>query len=61
MVECIILYRLAGNVHAVMTIASGEDRIFIFSDLDAAVTYANSNSLFKSGQADYQIVELDEL
>jgi len=57
--ECVILYRVNGGRVAV--VAEPEGEIAVYPHLDAAVDYAESNKLFQSGQADYQIVELDEL
>lgn len=60
--ECVILYRLAGTVHAVLQTAPGEDdRIAVYPNMDAAISYTDTNKLFQSGQADWQIVELDQL
>jgi hypothetical protein len=60
---CVILFRVNGGpVMAVMECTpENEYRILEYPNLDAAITYADANKLFRSGQADYQIVELDEL
>lgn len=61
--NCCILYRVGiGRLQFVYdgTDESGE-HIAEFPHMDAAVAYADANKLFQSGQADYQIVELDEL
>lgn len=57
--DTIIAYRLNGRgpVRMVMDL----DDVAVFSDHDVAVDYADANPLFASGQADYQIIVLDEL
>jgi hypothetical protein len=57
---CVILYRIgrSGKVQYVMT-EDGE--LSEFDNMNRAVEYADNNRLFQSGQANYQIVELDEL
>lgn len=58
--NCCILYRVnGGKLQFVATSDAGD--ICEFPDMDAAISYADQNGLFESGQADYQIVELDEL
>ncbi len=59
MMDCMIAYRVNGKVHTVMDEDTGD--VTVFPHHDAAVTYADANNLFQSGQADYQIVVLDEL
>lgn len=60
--ECVILYRRTDSGH-VEFVANGSfpAMIAVYPHQDAAVDYCLSNRLFTSGQADYQIVELDEL
>jgi hypothetical protein len=58
--DTIIAYRVNGGKVAVVMDPAGED-IVVFPHHDAAVAYADANPLFQSGQADYQIVTLDEL
>ena len=57
--ECIIVYRDEGEHISVVRNIDGS--IKVFPDLDAAITYCDNNKLYKSGQIDHQIVELDEL
>ena len=61
--RCVILYRVGDSrVDAVREVdIDGGDHISEFADMDAAISFAFSNALFQSGQADYQIVQLDEL
>lgn len=62
--RCIILYRVNGGpAEAVMQWVPDKNdyRIEEYPNFDAAVAFADTNKLFQSGQADYQIVELDEL
>jgi hypothetical protein len=60
MSECVILYRVNDRLKYV---PDPEDpgEFAIFPDLDAAIAYCDTNKLFRSGQLDHQIVELDEL
>lgn len=62
---CVILYRINGGpveiVWKTSSAGAHEDLIYEFGHLDEAVAFAERNRLFQSGQADYQIVELDEL
>jgi hypothetical protein len=62
-VNCCILYRVNGGKLQFVGESTTEDgeHIAEFPSMDAAVSYALSNDLFDSGQADYQIVELNEL
>ena len=57
--DTIIAYRVNGGKLQIVTDADGE--IEVFPHQDDAVEYADSNQLFKSGQADYQVIVLDEL
>lgn len=57
--DTIIAYRVNGGKLQVVLSEDGE--IEVFSHQDYAVDYALDNALFNSGQADYQIIELDEL
>lgn len=57
---CVILYRVNGH-EPVEYIMNGRDEMAIYPNVAAAIAYAESNKLFQSGQADYQIVELTEL
>ena len=61
--SCIILYRINGGPVEALCKTSADDmgQLFEFPHLDDAVAYAERNALFQSGQADYQIVELNEL
>lgn len=62
--NCIILYRVNGGpAEAVMEHMADDDtyRIREYLNFDEAVAFADANKLFQSGQADYQIIELDEL
>jgi hypothetical protein len=61
MTECVILYR--GKDERIRFVRDPEDpsEIAVFPHLDAVIAYCYTSKLFKSGQADYQIVELDEL
>jgi hypothetical protein len=56
--DTIIAYRVDGGV--LQFVLQGED-VCIFAHKDEAIGYALDNALFNSGQADYQIIELDEL
>ncbi len=59
MYECVILYRVhTGHVRAVVDPGGN---IRTFANLDEAITYCDSKKLFKIGDIDHQIVELDEL
>lgn len=56
----VILYRVnEGKVEAVLIEDSND--VAEFSSIDRACSYVDRNVLFTSGQASYQIVELDEL
>lgn len=58
--DCIIAYRVnGGNVEVVMDLA--RENVSVFSHHEFAVDYVDANPLFQSGQADYQIIVLDEL
>lgn len=57
--DCMIAYRVNGKIHAVMDEDTGD--VAVFPHHDAAVAYADANKLFQSGQANYQIIVLDEL
>jgi hypothetical protein len=61
MIECVILYR--DKDERIQFVRDPEDpsEIAVFPHLDAAIAYCDSTKLFKSGQVDHQIVELDEL
>lgn len=59
MVETVILYRI--NDGKVQAISNADDTIATFPDCDAAERYCAKNPLFQSGQAAWQIVELDDL
>lgn len=59
--DCVILYRTKGGVVDIVRNPDETDLPSVFPHMDAAIEYADSNKLFESGQADYQIVELDEL
>jgi hypothetical protein len=59
--ECVILYRTRGSLRLVEYVSDPDGTMTVFPHFDAAAAYALSNALFDSGQADYQIVELDEL
>lgn len=60
--RCVILYRVNGGpVQAVGNSDDGEPVIEEFASREEAIDFAEDNGLFQSGQADYQIVELDEL
>jgi hypothetical protein len=58
-VNCCILYRVGDGKLQFVYDEAGDMKEF--SHLDDAVAYADANGLFQSGQASYQIVELDEL
>ncbi|MDE2107024.1 MAG: hypothetical protein KGL39_57990 [Patescibacteria group bacterium] len=60
MSECIIAYRVNGGKVSTVLDKRGEETE-TFQDLDAAVKFALNCRLFQSGQAIYQIIELDEL
>lgn len=57
--DTIIAYRVNGGKVQMITEEDGD--IAIFSNRDRAILYANANPLFPSGQADYQVIVLDEL
>ena len=57
--DCVILYRVNGGIVQFVMGADGE--LSVFNDQDEAISYADRNKLFQSGQANYQIVVLDEL
>jgi hypothetical protein len=59
--ECVILYRTKGSLRLVEYVSDPDGIMTVFPHMDAAIVYALNNELFNSGQADYQIVELDEL
>ena len=65
MLDCVILYRVNGGpvkiVRRVTLSGDETDDISEFRNIDEAVDWADHNPLFNSGQADFQIVELDEL
>lgn len=61
MTACVILYRVKGGPVAFVGKIGLDGILAEFSDRDAAIDYAVNNKLFDSGQADYQIVELDDL
>ena len=65
MVDCVILYRINSRpvqiVRRVTRSGDETDEIIEFRNIDEAVDWAKHNPLFNSGQADFQIVELDEL
>jgi hypothetical protein len=58
--DCIIAYRVNGGpVEIVLGINNRGPAVF--PNHDRAVAYADGNKLFQSGQANYQIITLDEL
>lgn len=58
--DTIIAYRInGGKVHVVMDEDTGD--VAVFPHFDEAIDYADTNNLFQSGQADYQLIELTEL
>lgn len=67
MMNCVILFRINGG--EVQAIASDNGKIHEFRNFDEAVSFASGDDprpatfakLVASGQADYQIVSLDEL
>ena len=59
MTECVILYRV--NNGPVQFVADADGEIAVYPHQDTAIDYALNNKLFESGQAAYQIVELDEI
>ena len=62
MTECVVLYRGDGDGRIeIVRDHVNPDEIAVFADLDAAIAYCDTSQLFKSGQVDHQIVELDEL
>ena len=62
--NCAILYRVGNGrleyVYDDDDEGNGEN-IAEFPSMDAALAYCDRNKLFQSGQAHYQIVELDDL
>jgi hypothetical protein len=60
MTECVILYRVNGGR---IKIVYDDDlvEVEVFPHMDAAIAWCDDSKLFANGQADYQIVELDEL
>ncbi len=60
MSDAIIAYRMNGGKVAVVMDPAGEN-IAVFPHQDVAIDYADAHPLFASGQADYQIIVLDEL
>lgn len=56
----VILYNLPHNnkIYAVM---DDDEEICVFNSMDDALNYTDTNKLFQSGQANFQIVELDDL
>jgi hypothetical protein len=62
MIDCVILYRVNGGpVEFVYNPENENEPIAVFGSLDDAISYTEANALFLSGQADFQIVELNEL
>ncbi len=60
--DCIIAYRVNGGpVEMVMNFEEDDAKVAVFPNMDNAISYADGNKLFQSGQATYQIIELDEL
>ena len=57
--DTIIAYRT--NDGPVQFVLDDQGDTAIFSHRDEAIRYAEGNRLFHSGQAVYQIIELDEL
>jgi hypothetical protein len=57
--ESIVVYRVNHGPAKVVVDADGE--LATWSHPDDALTYCAKNALFLSGQADWQVVELDEL
>jgi hypothetical protein len=55
----IIAYRINGG--RLEFVLDPEGDVCVFSGADTAISYADGNALFRSGRADYQIIELDEL
>jgi hypothetical protein len=59
MMNCAIFYRVNGGALPVVTTDDGSPRELLHHD--DAVHYAEHTVLSESGDADYQVVELDEL
>ena len=60
--DTIIVYRVSGGKLEVVLSGEGDHGdVAVFRHHDDAVLYAENSRLFQSGQADYQIVTLDEL
>ncbi len=57
--DTIIAYRTNGGRAQLVIDEDGEVMVFPFKD--EAVIFADQSDLFQSGQADYQIIVLDEL
>lgn len=57
--SCIIVYRVDNG--SVEFVANTLGALAVFPHRDAAIAYCENNKLFQSGQASFQIVELDEL
>jgi hypothetical protein len=57
--DTIIAYRVNGG--QVQFVLNDDGECAVFAHHDEAVTYALDSALFASGQADYQIITLDEL
>lgn len=55
----IIAYRIHDGRLEIVLDPEGE--ICVFPNADEAIFYADGNALFSSGQADFQIIELDQL
>ena len=58
--DTIIAYRVNGGKLQFVGDEDGEI-VTVFPHHDAAVAFADASALFQSGQADYQIITLDEL
>lgn len=58
--DTIIAYRMNGGKVEVVMDPAGEN-IAVFPHQDVAIDYVNALPLFASGQAEYQIIVLDEL
>lgn len=59
MSDVVILYRT--NDGPVRIVIDEDGEVSMFTDARHAQRYADDNELFQSGQALYQIVELDDL
>lgn len=55
----IIAYRVNGGRPQFVMDDDGE--VSVFGDQDQAIDYTLQNALFQSGQADYQVIVLDEI